>query len=37
MKESKLIILLKSLSSVEFKLFYKFVKSPYYNVNNNLV
>jgi hypothetical protein len=37
MKENKLVTLLKSLSAEEFKWFYKFVKSPYYNVNTNLI
>ena len=37
MQESKLIILLKSLSSEEFRWFYKFIRSPYYNANKHLV
>ncbi len=37
MKDSKLVILLKSLKSDEFRWFYKFIRSPYYNSNKHLV
>lgn len=37
MKEIKLVILLKSLSSDDFRWFYKFVRSPYHNANKHLV
>lgn len=37
MQKSKLLILLKSLSKEEFRRFYKFVQSPWFNTNKGVI